>query len=76
MAEPFDEQLFEALTDSVEAGADLSFAAAKAEPANFLRHVLSLSSSKNADGPIDPKLVLSWLLTHLGAGAFWIRLLA
>jgi hypothetical protein len=75
MTKPLDEQLFDAVTDGVDADTDISSAAAKAEPGNFLRHVLSLSASKIADGLIDPKLVLSWLLTHLGAGAFWIGLL-
>jgi len=67
--------MFDAVTDGADADTDLSSAAAKAEPRNFLRHVLSLSASKIAVGLIDPKLVLSWLLTHLGAGAFWIGLL-
>lgn len=39
---------------------------------NIKRHVAALSASKSADGLVDPKLVLSWLLTHLGAGAFWV----
>lgn len=43
-----------------------------AEAANIKRHVAALSASKSADGLIDPKLVLSWLLTSLGAGAFWV----
>ncbi|WP_196778390.1 MFS transporter [Thalassorhabdomicrobium marinisediminis] len=33
---------------------------------------MALTSSKSADGLVDPKLVLSWLLSTLGAGAFWI----
>ncbi|MCQ0090777.1 hypothetical protein FGD77_03200 [Roseovarius sp. M141] len=31
--------------------------------------------SKVADGLIDPKLVLSWLLSHLGASSFFVGLL-
>ncbi|SMY09480.1 MFS transporter [Flavimaricola marinus] len=46
-----------------------------AEPANFLRHVAALSASKVADGLVDPKLVLSWLMTHLGAGTVLTGLL-
>lgn len=42
------------------------------ESGNIKRHVIALSASKSADGLIDPKLVLSWLLTSLGAGAFWV----
>ncbi|WP_102226036.1 MFS transporter [Acidimangrovimonas sediminis] len=45
------------------------------EPANFLRHVSALSLTKAADGLIDPKLVLSWLLTQGGAGAGFVGFL-
>ncbi len=37
------------------------------EARNGVIHTLALILSKGADGLIDPKLVLSWLLTHLGA---------
>ncbi|MEI4261466.1 MFS transporter [Roseovarius sp. D0-M9] len=37
------------------------------EAANGLVHVVSLILTKTADALIDPKLVLSWLLTALGA---------
>ncbi len=53
----------------------LSDKAEAAEPGNFFRHILSLSASKVADGLIDPKLVLSWILSALGAGPFWTGLL-
>ncbi|MEL7298743.1 MAG: MFS transporter [Pseudomonadota bacterium] len=36
---------------------------------NFVTHLVSLTSTKLADGLIDPKLVLSWLLSALGAPA-------
>ncbi|WGW05748.1 MFS transporter [Tropicibacter oceani] len=39
------------------------------EARNGLRHVVSLSLTKVADGLIDPKLVLSWLGAALGAPA-------
>lgn len=42
---------------------------------NFYTHVVSLSLTKLSDGLLDPKLVLAWLLTVLGAGAFWVGLL-
>lgn len=45
--------------------------AQEAEAANGLRHAASLSMTKVADGLIDPKLVLSWLLTSLGAPAVY-----
>lgn len=38
-------------------------------PGNFLKHVLSLTSTKTGDGLMDPKLVLAWLLTTLGTPA-------
>lgn len=54
---------------------DLTDRARADEPANFGRHVLAITASKVADGLVDPKLVLSWLVTHLGAGSFWAGLL-
>ncbi|NNE54019.1 MAG: MFS transporter [Sulfitobacter sp.] len=43
----------------------------KAEARNGLRHIASLSMTKIADGLINPKLVLAWLLTALGAPAVY-----
>ncbi|KCZ55410.1 hypothetical protein HY29_12810 [Hyphomonas beringensis] len=54
---------------------DIPESACNAESGNFLKHITSLSASKISDGLIDPKLVLSWLLTTLGAPAFMIGLL-
>lgn len=71
----FEETLFEALVDDPSGDGGLSEAQARHEPGNFLRHAVSLSMSKIADGLIDPKLVLSWLLTHLGASAVFVGLL-
>jgi len=45
------------------------------EAQNGLRHIVALSLSKVADGLIDPKLVLSWLLGVLGAPAVFIGML-
>lgn len=42
------------------------------EARNGLRHIASLSMTKVADGLIDPKLVLAWLLTSLGAPAVYV----
>ncbi len=47
----------------------------KGEAGNFFRHALSLSMTKTGDGLIDPKLVLSWLLTNSGVPAVLIGLL-
>lgn len=46
-----------------------------AEARNGLRHVVSLSMTKLADGLIDPKLVLSYLLNALGAPAVLVSAL-
>ena len=68
------EATFEAVADT-DARGGLGEHAAGAEPANFLRHAAALSLTKTADGLIDPKLVLSWLLTQLSVSSFWIGLL-
>lgn len=69
------DELFEILVEDTDRAPDLSDAQQAAEPRNFLRHVWALSFSKLADGLVNPKLVLSWLLAHLGAGALWTGLL-
>lgn len=69
MSKPLTEQVFEAVVDDPGAEGGLGEKARQAEPRNFLLHVASLSASKIADGLLNPKLVLSWLVTHLGAGA-------
>ncbi|MBY6048042.1 MFS transporter [Vannielia litorea] len=64
------DRAFETLTDESRAEAeDITEAAREAEAGNFLRHGAALSLSKLADGLIDPKLVLSWLMGALGAPA-------
>lgn len=40
------------------------------QPRNFSTHVLSLSLTKTADALLNPKLILSWILTTLGASQF------
>ena len=70
-----EEQLFEALVEDPEPDGGLDEDQKRAEPRNFLRHVAALSGSKLGDGLVDAKLVLSWLLTHLGAGSVFIGLL-
>lgn len=54
---------------------DIPESACSEQPRNFFTHVASLSLSKVADGLIDPKLVLSWLMTSLGAPGYLIGLL-
>lgn len=70
-----EDALFEALVADRAGSGGLSEAQAAREPGNFLRHAAPLSMRKVADGLIDPKLVLSWLLTHLGAGSVFVGLL-
>lgn len=54
---------------------DIPEEACQEEGHNALLHVTSLGLSKSADGLVDPKLVLSWLMTTLGAPAFLIGFL-
>ena len=42
------------------------------EPRRFTTHLVSLSATKIADGLIDPKLVLAWILSALGAPGYLI----
>lgn len=71
------DRVFEAIIidDEGRACRDIPDSACREEPRNFLTHVTSLSLSKVADGLIDPKLVLSWLMTSVGAPGFLIGLL-
>lgn len=71
----FEETIFEALTDDDDRAGGLSEKALAREPRNFLRHAASLTMTKVADGLLDPKLVLSWLLGTLGASAAIVGLL-
>lgn len=64
-----------AIDDEGRACRDIPESACREEAGNFFRHVGSLALSKSADGLIDPKLVLSWLLLQLGAPAAFVGLL-
>lgn len=66
------ETLFRVITgtETGARGADAAAVDAR-EARNGLRHVAALSMSKIADGLLNPKLVLSWLLTSLGAPAVY-----
>lgn len=75
MSDTAAEELFEKVVNDPDKDGGLKSDARDAEPRNFFHHVIALSCSKVADGLIDPKLVLSWLLTNLGAGAFLVGLL-
>ncbi|MGJ5620247.1 MFS transporter [Sulfitobacter sp. MF3-043] len=67
MADTSVQQVFSKITGS-EGSSDKLQAS---EGRNGLRHIASLSMTKIADGLIDPKLVLAWLLTSLGAPAVY-----
>lgn len=54
---------------------DIPDSACNEQPRNFMTHVISLSLTKVGDGLVDPKLVLAWLMTALGAPAGLIGLL-
>jgi hypothetical protein len=69
MQDGWTRKAFEKLSGAEDDADDLTEGAQKAEAPNALRHVASLSMTKVADGLIDPKLMLSWLLTSLGAPA-------
>jgi hypothetical protein len=71
------EEVYELLTGDDEGRVckDIPDSACREQPGNFLKHVLSLAATKIGDGLTDSKLVLSWLLTALGAPVFLIGLL-
>ncbi|MGX5201818.1 MFS transporter [Aliikangiella sp. IMCC44632] len=71
------EKIYQALVveDEGRLCKDIPESACNDQPKHFLIHVNSLSLSKLADGFIDPKLILSWLLAQLGASSTLIGLL-
>ncbi len=77
----FEQAVFSRLAGGVgddghaDTGGGLTDTAAEREPASFTRHAGSLAGTKLADGLLDPKLVLSWLLGNLGASSVLTGLL-
>ena len=69
------EQAFQAIVidDEGRVCADIPESACQQEPGNFFKHVGALALTKS--GLVDPKLVLSWLMTSLGAPVALIGLL-
>ena len=51
---------------------DIPESACNDQPKNFVTHIMALSMTKLADGLVNPKLILSWILTSLGAPAYFI----
>ncbi|MBQ0766572.1 MAG: MFS transporter, partial [Sulfitobacter litoralis] len=71
MQDDMAQRAFDTLSGAEGDAQDLSPHAQEAEARNALRHIASLTMTKVADGLIDPKLMLSWLLTALGAPAVY-----
>ncbi|MEE2527190.1 hypothetical protein V0U79_12505 [Hyphobacterium sp. HN65] len=63
------------MDDDGRACTDIPESACREEAGNFFRHVGALALSKTADGLIDPKLVLSWLILQVGAPPSLVGLL-
>ena len=68
---------YEMLTgeDEGRACSDIPDSACRHQPRNFVTHIGCLGATKTADGLIDPKLVLAWLMAQVGAPAALIGLL-
>jgi predicted MFS family arabinose efflux permease len=69
--------LYDLLTGDEDARVcrDIPEAACREQPRNFFIHIGSLVASKTGDRLSSSKLVLSWLLTSLGAPTFMLGLL-
>ncbi|MCI4661706.1 MAG: MFS transporter [Neomegalonema sp.] len=72
LAPPLAERLYHWLSPTARKDADsaLPEAARARQPQNFVIHLSALGLNKIADTLINPKLVLSWLLTVAGASGF------
>ena len=64
-----------AIDDDGRACSDIPDSACRDEAGNFFAHVSALTLSKSSDALVDPKLVLSWLITAVGAPAALVGLL-
>src|SRR5690606_14422503 len=76
-APPLRNRVYEILTgDDVDRVClDIPEESCREQPRNFLLHVSALAASKTADGLLDPKVVLAWLVGALGAPTFMLGLL-
>lgn len=74
---PLRNRVYETLTgdDADRVCLDIPEESCREQPRNFLLHVAALSSSKTADGLLDPKIVLAWLIGAIGAPTFMLGLL-
>lgn len=71
------ERFYEILTGEADDRVclDIPEASCHEQPRNFLTHVASLVATRTADGLLDPRLVLAWLLGALGAPLFMVGML-
>ncbi|MBO6550896.1 MAG: MFS transporter permease [Rhizobiales bacterium] len=77
MTKSISDIAFEALTseDDGRVCRDIPDEACNDQPKNFITHIMSLFLTKCADGLIDPKLVLSWILSATGTPSYFVGLL-
>ncbi|MFK7963524.1 MAG: hypothetical protein AB8C46_06095 [Burkholderiaceae bacterium] len=71
------EQLYETLNseESAQVCRDVPESACQHQPRNFVLHLVTLALTKSGDALADPKLVLAWLLSGIGAPAALIGLI-
>jgi len=71
------QQLYEVLNseESARVCRDVPESACQHQPRNFVLHLVSLGLTKSGDALADPKLVLAWLLSSIGAPAALIGLI-
>ncbi len=75
--EGFTRDLYDLLTGDEDARVcrDIPADACREQPRNFFIHIGSLVATKTGDLLSSPKVVLSWLLIHLGAPTFMLGFL-
>lgn len=71
------EQLYQVLNseESARVCRDVPESACRHQPRNFVLHLITLALTKSGDALADPKLVLAWLLSSIGAPAALIGLI-
>jgi hypothetical protein len=76
-ARPAEERLYRILTGEPDDRVclDIPESSCNEQPRNFLKHVASLVGSRTADGLLDARLVLAWLMGTLGAPQFMVGML-
>ena len=74
---PAEERLYAILTGEPDDRVclDIPESSCHEQPRNFLKHVASLVATRTADGLLDARLVLAWLMGTLGAPPFMVGML-